>query len=87
MFTAVCKDVVATQRQLALEAAVSDIENVVPSVTLGGKYSGAYFDLSQIAQPECADVERAVGYLEAVGRLVRHPKKAKYVQVLDLAAV
>ncbi len=81
------ESVVEVQRALALEAAVSDIEALVPRVRLGrvGRPPVECFDLSAVEAEEKGDVARAVFYLSAMQRLQRNPRKPHLVTILSAA--
>ncbi|HET8550875.1 MAG TPA: hypothetical protein VFM97_00175 [Gammaproteobacteria bacterium] len=68
--------------ELADEAAVSDLECHCEPIDMSGQYDGRWYNLT--VDPDDAEwVGRAVIYLDARHRLVRHPKNPMRVKILE----
>lgn len=77
------KELEAIQRELADEAARSDIEcHMIPQKHSGQHY-GKWYDLSVVEPDDVDFIKRAVRYLDWRGLLKRHPENPDLVRPLS----
>lgn len=72
------------EREIAYEAARSDIESWCSAQQHSGLNGGVWYDVANFAYPEQRDwIEKAVRYLDLRGLLKRHPLHRELVRPLN----